>query len=452
MKESDRKQFKIAVADTDPLNRLVLIQPDGDLWASPPGALNEDGIDAAALLNISARWGRAQQIWIHPDLSLRLQLPIPAHYLDGAAPSTFLMPRDGFSFNTDGLTPWVRAASPGRESVGLAFPTVAPGGQLYDWAKAPDGQVLWKALQAFQNALGWGWRSSAGWTSTTLLQSLYGRFGGPGESDPPTVPDGELPLVWTRALAAAEQYAGYVHVFDANSQYLPAAAAIELGTGKPEHRTSDVRFDPRIAGWWRALISKPRSRLLPDPLHSGGKMGARWVTSPTLQYALELGCDFTVSEAWVWPESHRWLRRWAEQISAARRVLVYSGELHDRIALGALKSIYKVGLGWLATDRRRGDELHRPDWEAAVRAKARCNLVRRLYRLAQTPFAIDVDALWFAAKDPDPVTFAAWLGLPYGLGLGQFKAVRSFPIIQLSDVPLGEPTAPRILRQLTMGA
>lgn len=356
------------------------------------------------------------------------------------------------------------------------------------WGLTPAELV--RALRALEGALRVPWASSVGQTVQRLIRSTHpAGKGGRLLEDAPAAPapcEGgglELPWAsWRRELTRDEARAPFVHVFDANAQYLAAWQVAELGFGEPRHVTAP-RFGPRQVGVWRVDLAGlepayPLAALLPVPWLPGRE----WVTTPTLHRALEVvhGADAPdVSEAWVWPEHARYLRGAGERLRDARATglserrwaaarleslpagapdsLVDDAVTRDVLAtviLEAVKSLYVVGTGRLNMPRAAGNRWARPDWGHTVRATARVNLHRRLCKLSAAPFAIATDALVFAAAEPDGLAFAASLatpaatrGLPIGDGLGEFRHEGTLPAGELGADLLGSGTVTGILER-----
>lgn len=313
---------------------------------------------------------------------------------------------------------------------------------------------LYAALRAFERIVGVSWRDSIGRTAEALILSTHPRARGgvlldpaPASWMPEPALDGGLELAyqaWRRPLVDDEPSRRWVHVYDANAQYLAAWIAAEVGIGRPAHHDS-ITFDAKRAGLWRldaaALTAGDVDELLP-PIATPGR---EWVTTPTAQRIAEV-CDAVpiVREAWLWPRRSRFFRATGERLRDARaqamaaiedarnagfpedgradeRARAYVGRIVTAGAvLDAIKDLYRVETGRLQMARSPESPWARPDWAHTIRATARTNLHRRLAKLARRPFAIATDGLMFATDEPDPLTFAAAIGLPIGNGLGQF--------------------------------
>jgi hypothetical protein len=453
--------------------RLAALDLAG-LWT--PEGLARPGFrpaDAAELLDVAAELD-AEQVWLHPAAIEALGLPTPRHREDAEAHPFIAASLERFRYFPEGLAPWV-VASPLREGkragagveVALAFVDGADDHPLQAFAALPDGPALLRAAELFRGRVGVPFRSSPGATARDLWLALRkGRTSlRPGEAVPPTVvrPSPEAPFVWSRPLSDAERGHGWVHAFDANAQYLGTAASIDLGAGQPEHRTGPLDFDRKTVGYWLAEVPPAPSEfppdwgahapaeLLPDPFTPSPRLagmtdpaGRRWATTPTLALAAELGAPVWVAEAWVWPQSRRFLRPWAETFRDARAACQDDPSPEARAVLAAVKLAYNKFFGWLASEQV-GGELARPDWHQLVIAQSRVNLYRKLARLERPPFAVDVDALYLTAPTADPAA-ACPAGLQLGPGLGQFKHAGTAPAAVLEGIDLASGRAAHRVR------
>lgn len=200
----------------------------------------------------------------------------------------------------------------------------------------------------------------------------------------------------------------YMHIYDKNSQYLGACTSVKLGEGSPVHLCNPC-FDEHIPGVW--------------------KVGDKWRWTPEMEFLVKAGyiARESVSEAWIWQESHQSLRAWAEQIG---RGLKGCGE--NRIARGMLKSIYTMGLGWLdhpPDSDEHTSRWYRPDWWNLIVSDARSKMLYKIGQLETFGFECvwwDADELGFLSTEPNPR-----LAVPHILNrekeLGGFKVKSSFP-------------------------
>jgi hypothetical protein len=322
------------------------------------------------------------------------------------------------------------------------------------WSTADSFQQLVLGLSRFAHSTGLAWAGSTGRTAQRLITSTHPREkGGTVMDRSPVVPapaeDGglEQPFTWRRPLTPAEAGSRWVHHVDLNSAYLAAWQTVELGVGEPAHHPRGIEFSHATAGLWRldpdygkALMADDRARALPLPWAPDRD----WVTTPTLRRIIEvMSSPPRVLEAYTWPAKSRYLRGAAERLRDARVELTGDQGAAARMALSAVKGLYRVETGrfnMAAADER--SPWRRPDWGHFVRAQARVNLHRTLagypvkdgYRegLRVAPFAITTDDLLFVSEISDVAEFAGEIGLPWGAGLGQFKAKTT---VRLEELP-----------------
>lgn len=257
-------------------------------------------------------------------------------------------------------------------------------------------QLLGEVLE-FMDATGTLWRMSGAVTSDAWLRDHYGSKLRQTEY-PEIARDGNLEpdLRWKRDVSAREKRARFCYAFDANAMYLGAASSLALPVGKMVHSIPPLA-NAEGPAYWHAY---------PDEY---------WAATPTFSMTFEYADD-----GYWWPEHHRFLEPWYKMLRDARAKLLPYG---DSPALQAVKQVYRMGIGRLGSERRSmpNDPLYQPYWRHAVQAQARCNLLRRVDRLAQGPVAIDVDCLYFLTSSPDPAKFAAKIGLPLGERIGEYK-------------------------------
>jgi hypothetical protein len=313
--------------------------------------------------------------------------------------------------------------------------------------RALTGRTTAAALRRLQGELGLAWRG-AGATAETLIASTHparrgGRVIRRPEAPPPPAEAGntETAYTWRRALTSEEASRGYVHVFDKNGQYLAAWSSLSVGLEGLEHLlpvsvrgpagewVSRLGFDPSLPGYWRlALPGGPE--LLP-PVGSGSR---EWHHTEAVKLAAELGPLPPIAEAYVWREHSRYLEGSYRRLRDARTRLIRATEPAAAIALACVKRMYAVEYGRFGAGFRfaRPDRWLRPEWRHGTIALARANLYRGLARIAREhrrrPFAIEYDAVAYASHSPDAAAFAARVGLPLGVELGQWKHVATAPM------------------------
>ncbi|MFI6494288.1 telomere-associated protein Tap [Streptomyces sp. NPDC050564] len=280
----------------------------------------------------------------------------------------------------------------------------------------------------------------------------------------------------------------YAVGLDINTAFLAAAARLAVGLSEPVHVTTPV-FDRKIPGSWLVDLSHleldPR---LPSPFTPSGQRpeGPAWYATPTLAYAVELGCEVRPIEAFVRRESGAFLDPWHDrlkdaylattadmgipverdvdetvfltamalhktyaaahdsdlaalrsalrELAAERADMAYLAEAGEEdlraairrhrqgaMVLSAIKSTVKGGIGKLRerpqgrhyTEGERWPALQRPTWRpdirAAVIAKARVNMHRKMAKLAtltgRYPLAVLSDCVVYASPGPSPLDF-----------------------------------------------
>lgn len=334
-------------------------------------------------------------------------------------------------------------------------------------------------LHALERLLGVPWASSLGRTAERLILSTHPRARGGTllDREPVTPAPAEGSTLegpwsaWRRELTSAERRAKWLHVFDANAQYLAAWSTAELGHGTPTHHAGGG-FDPRVAGLWRmpglGAVRPPFGELLPRPWLDGRE----WFTTPTVTRALEVceGLEVPdVVESWRWPSCSRFLRGAGERLRDARaaatrerdrcRLAVLDAvdsdaaleavrrEVSAEVALEAVKGIYRVQTGRFGmAGRDAASPWARPDWGHVIRAQARVNLHRRLAKLTAAPFAVATDALLYLVDEPDAGNVARRLGLTIGGRLGEFHHAGSIATGELEAEILASAKPTTILK------
>ncbi|SFL33588.1 telomere-associated protein Tap [Streptomyces pini] len=255
---------------------------------------------------------------------------------------------------------------------------------------------------------------------------------------------------WVRGvdlLSDAECLLPYAIGLDINTAFLAAAARLTVGLSGPEHVVRPV-FDKKIPGCWYVDLSHvdtdPR---LPSPFTPTGERpeGPAWYATPTVAYAQELGCNVAPVEAYLRRETGAYLDPWHDRLKAAYldtlADLGVTTDLTDTafltamerrrptdpalaMVLAAIKSTVKGGIGKLRErpqgrhyrDGERWPALERPTWRpdirAAVIAKARVNMHRKMFKTAEAtglyPLAVLSDCVVYPSPGDSPLDF-----LPY---------------------------------------
>ncbi|THJ75121.1 hypothetical protein [Candidatus Frankia alpina] len=273
------------------------------------------------------------------------------------------------------------------------------------------------------------WAEGAGRTGYRLFRQVQGQA--PRRLPPDErISDVDIPWKmprqeWHRPLTAAEQKLEFFVSFDINGQYLPAANQ-PLGTGRPQHLTDAGRISIRknVPALYRLDVDPTTADLLPMLVSANG-----WYAGPAAWYLHERGLVRRVEEALIWPltDAYTWLDRWYKATREARTWLLPARaggqDETGRAALDAVKAMYTTFLGGWMASTKNPTEIYRPDWRAHTVSRAAANQSRALDKVREqtgrTPFAIRVDAVWFAADSADDVP--AGLKLSPTKQLGKWK-------------------------------
>lgn len=399
------------------LGRRSLIGARGEIHCEPQSFLE--------LAAICAAHG-VEQVWVHEHAREALGWPErlpkmePGMGWDHAFFSDLGRYESGL--RRPGLSHYGRYWVKGWGGLEIHVPSYGPLRHRAPFAGTEGPSELFWALCLYQEATGgrWPWKGTGQMTSDAWLRSRYVRRErlGPTDVAPPFAEGlaAEMDAQWVRRPIPAYERRGYLVAFDVNAAYLGAAGAVSCPTGPIEHRDLFPEFAESLPGYW-LFEPPPWQGVGPCPW---AERSPCWVSTPTAALMVK-SYGMTPLEAWVWPEHHAYLRPWADELRDVRAACLEIGGP----ALGAVKSIYKAGLGRLASVRRstgaEGNPLYQPYWDQAVTALARCNLHRRLVQLAVEPIGVQVDCLYFLAERPSPHAFAASIGLPIGDGLGHYK-------------------------------
>ncbi|MFP8887844.1 telomere-associated protein Tap [Streptomyces mangrovi] len=233
---------------------------------------------------------------------------------------------------------------------------------------------------------------------------------------------------------------------DINTAFLAAAARLTVGLGEPVH-VQRPAFDKKVPGSWYVDLSHietdPR---LPSPFTPSGQRpeGPAWYATPTVAYAVELGHEVRPLEAYLRYETGAFLDPWHDRLKDAyvttmadlgvpvgkdvdERTFLAAMEHHKdtdpplACVLSAIKATVKGGIGKLRErpqgrhyrDGERWPALERPTWRpdirAAVIAKARVNMHRKMANVAKAtgryPLGVATDCVVYASPEPSPLGF-----------------------------------------------
>ncbi|MFD8937923.1 telomere-associated protein Tap [Streptomyces sp. NPDC059578] len=252
----------------------------------------------------------------------------------------------------------------------------------------------------------------------------------------------EEPFNWSRPFTDAEYEKRFVVGIDVNTAFLAAANGLVVGLGAPQ-RVKSPRFDPKLPGSWLVDLSHVElDERLPSPFTPRGTRpeGPAWYATPTVAYAVELGYQVKPAEAYVRPDSARYLDPWYKTLRDAYVATmadlgVVAGmdeqDFLDAMAghkdvdpgmtlvLTAIKATAKGAVGKMR-ERPRGGRpgepwpalnrpLWRPDIRAAIISTTRVNLHRKLMKTAAAaglyPVAIGTDCIIYPSDGPSPLDF-----------------------------------------------
>jgi hypothetical protein len=374
---------------------------------------------------------------ILPRLALALGLPesAPSRGSKAARQHAALGPLHSAGWQVTELGSWMRVWRPGGRTVRVWLPGWDDFGECPMWGEGTDALTLAWRLGEFADVLGIGWRLTGGITGMDLAATFPRRKLRLTAAElPKPALSGALghAIHWSRRPMSDEAAAGWVHCYDGNGAYLAAYnTPVNVGGWR---RVESPAFDPRVPGYW--LVDPPdwADRLLPDLFDPTGRAralsstGPRWLMTPTLALAAELGYAIAAREAWLPAGDYgRWWEPWYRRVRDARAALHGRADRDAAPVLDALKMV------WHATHSQVGTKSqgNRRDHDQAIIAAYAANLTRRLVKVAEQsqrwPLAVGTDAIAYASDDADPIAGCP-AGLTLGTGLGEFKPAGSLPM------------------------
>lgn len=267
---------------------------------------------------------------------------------------------------------------------------------------------------------------------------------------------------WAREMTGADTLQRHLVGIDVNLAFGAAANGAVVGLATPPVHVARPAFDAAVPGSWlvdlshvdpsRVKIGKQwrdlDGGLLPSAFTPTGEhpTGPAWYATPTVAYAVELGYQVTPVEAWLRPDSGRYLDGWYKRLRDAYVATMADLGVGEKlgplefleamdgykqrdpelaIVLDAVKMTVKGGIGKLQEKARGGGwkpgnpwpALARPTWRPDIRAtvisRARINMHRKMLHLAAAtgryPLAVLSDCAVYAADGPSPLDV-----LPYG--------------------------------------
>ncbi|WP_030762524.1 telomere-associated protein Tap [Streptomyces griseus] len=268
---------------------------------------------------------------------------------------------------------------------------------------------------------------------------------------------------WSRPLTDEDRLHTHLVGIDVNMAFAAAAngALVGLATA-PVHTVGPV-FDPKVPGSWlvdlshvdpdRVMVGNTWvdlcGDLLPSPFTPTGERpeGPAWYATPTVAYATELGYRVEPLEAWLRPDSGRYLDAWYKRLRDAYMATMADLGVPDglppedflaamdghkerdpdaAIVLDAVKGTVKFGLGKLQQKAAGGGwtpgqpwpALSRPTWRPDIRAtvisRARVGMHRKMTALAAAtgryPVSVLSDCAVYAANGPSPLDVLPYTG------------------------------------------
>ncbi|MFI1376088.1 telomere-associated protein Tap [Streptomyces longwoodensis] len=231
----------------------------------------------------------------------------------------------------------------------------------------------------------------------------------------------------------------YVVGLDTNLAFAVASSGLPVGLNSPPRHVLAPPFDNKVPGAWLCdLTHAALDPRLPSPFTATGQAptGPAWYTTPTLDYARELEIEVQPIEAYLRDVHGPYLTPWYERIRNAYLATMADLGVHEEIPqadylaamkrlatadpallalLAAIKATAKGGLGKLREGPRditapytRWAALNKPTWRpdirAAVVARARVTLHRKMNKMAKKtgryPLAVLSDCALYPAHTP----------------------------------------------------
>ncbi|SKT95054.1 hypothetical protein [Mycobacteroides abscessus] len=330
------------------------------------------------------------------------------------------------------------------------IPGMDPDRKVMPILQGASAVQIARRLQLLANALGYPWKINAGVTAIDLMVQTRTRSWTRAQwmnevlapsttSEPYGIGDVERDFDWSRPPTSDEACCRYVHAYDRGGSYVAAIAGLELPIGDSVHHPEGTRFDPKMPGYWRVAVPEQQDWRLPYLLNPAGLKftESKWMTTPTVQRALELGYDLDILEAITWPRHGRVLRGWYERfLKASTDLDTYDPDtraprdLDADAARNQSKVVRTRGVGLIGSEQfLKGKTGYSPERRLHIIAKAKANIAYRIDQIGQAtgnwPVAAITDAIVYISNDPDPRS--AWPGPKetFGRGYGQYKPAGS---------------------------
>lgn len=400
-------------------------------------------------VKVTSYWDAPGQIWVTPEMLAELgvdpgglgdypaQLNTRMRELTAGTALVTEALQDGWSLggkDGDRLGTWTRVwREGGKRGVWVVLVAAMSRDEMDTPVLAgnPSPATLARRLSLFAGALQAPWVMNGFTSGLELAFKLRGKdrktVFAASEPVPPAQMSTENDVIWSRRPTEAESRRLYVHAYDRGGSYAAGVAGLELGIGAPTHHPEGMVFDKRLPGYWRVEVGDSGDWRMPHPLNPRGRVGSQpvWVTTPTLQLAVEMGHEPPVLEAYTWAKHGRVLDSWYSRVRDARTALD-TDDVDAQAARNQLKVVYTRTIGALGSETfMRGREGYAPERRHHIVAKARSNMLRRIAQIGrdhnQWPVAVVTDTVLYVSDEQDPVK--AWPGEAkhLGRGFGQFK-------------------------------
>jgi len=306
-------------------------------------------------------------------------------------------------------------------------------------AGQPSPATVARRLKIFADAHGFPWKVSAGTTAIDLMLQCFPKNKKPdewrtGTFAPSTTPlptgirDVNVDFNWSRLPDSDELDMRFIHAYDRGGSYPATLPGLYFGIGDPVHLTDNVIFDPKLPGYWLAIIPDAADTRMPYILNPGRSRAfehPKWVCTPAIEQAILQGYTVEILEAKVWPERGKVLDKFYDRIHHAADELD-TDDPDDQAARSQSKVMRNSGMGMLASDTyMKGRPGFKPEWWFSIVSKANFNIIHNIVQIGNAtgrfPLAVLKDTVLYASNDPDPAS--AWPGTPekYGRRFGQYK-------------------------------
>jgi hypothetical protein len=220
----------------------------------------------------------------------------------------------------------------------------------------------------------------------------------------------------------------FAHALDANRSYISSFANAVMAPW--QLKQGGRTFDKRKGGWWLCELSPWQDARMPDPAGYAPTKGPRWITTPTVALLMELAEEgvyggVTILDSRIGDGSEL-LRPFCHVLRDAYAAVdgqALDQSDADRVRT-AIKNAGRQTLGLLASET---NFIYRPDWWHAGIAMDRSNRWRKMWKTGKTqnrwPLWIDVDNVWYASDEEDPIKAApeGWEIDNTGMKLGHYK-------------------------------